>query len=73
MCSQYEETMDHICDVLAKTEYTSRHNNAAAHFHWSICKDHDIEITGKWYQHKPETAMHDKDNNMTIIWDDSQY
>ena len=29
MCSQHEETVDHIlsgCEVLAKTEYISRHN-----------------------------------------------
>ena len=52
MCSQHEETVDHIvsgCEVLAKTEYISRHNNAAAYLHWSICKDHDIEITDKKY------------------------
>ena len=72
MCSQHEETVDHIvsgCEVLAKTEYISRHNNAAAYLHWSICKDHDIEITDKWYQHAPETVMHNKDNNITIMWD----
>ena len=64
MCSQHEETVDHIvsgCEVLAKTEYISRHNNAAAYLHWSICKDHDIEITDKWYQHAPETVMHNKE------------
>ena len=72
MCSQHEETMDHIvsgCEVSAKTQYISRHNNAAAYLHWSICKDHDIEITDKWYQHAPETVMHNKDNNITIMWD----
>ena len=64
--------MDHIvsgCEVLAKTEYISRHNNAAAYLHWSICKDHDIEITDKWYKHEPETVIHNKDNNITIMWD----
>ena len=69
MSSQREETVDHIvsgCEVLAKTEYISRHNNAASYLHWSICKDHDIEITDKWYQHAPET---NKDNNITIMWD----
>ena len=38
MCSQQEETVDHIvsgCEVLAKTEYISRHNNAAAYLHWT--------------------------------------
>ena len=72
MCSQHEETVDHIvsgCEVLAKTEYISRHNNAAAYLRWSIWKDHDIEITDKWYQHAPETVMHNKDSNITIMWD----
>ena len=72
MCSQQEETVDHIvsgCEVLAKTEYISRHNNAAAYLHWSICKDHDLKITDKWYQHTPETVIHNKDNNLTIMWD----
>ena len=54
---------------LAKTEYISGHNNAAAYLHWSICKDHDIEITDKWYEHEPETVTHNKDNNITIMWD----
>ncbi|CAH3177886.1 unnamed protein product, partial [Porites lobata] len=72
LCSQHEETVDHIvsgCEVLAKTEYISRHNNAAAYLHWSICKDHDMEITEKWYEHEPETVIHNKDNNITIMWD----
>ncbi|CAH3171077.1 unnamed protein product [Porites lobata] len=72
LCSQHEETVDHIvsgCEVLAKTKYISRHNNAAAYLHWSICKDHDIEITDKWYEHEPETVIHNKDNNITIMWD----
>ena len=74
MCSQQEETVDHIvsgCEVLAKTEYMyiSRHNNAAAYLHWSICKDHDLKITDKWYQHTPETVIHNKDNNLTKMWD----
>ena len=56
-------------EVLAKTEYISRHNKAAVYLHWNICKDDDIEITGKWYEHKPETVMQNKDNNITIMWD----
>ena len=52
-----------------RTEYISRRNNAAAYLHWSICKDHGIEITDKWYQHEPETVMHSKDNNITPLWD----
>ena len=63
---------DHIvsgCEILAKTEYISRHNNAATYLHWSICKDNDLKITDKWYQHTPEAVMHNKDNNLTIMWD----
>ena len=47
----------------------NKHNNAAAYLHWSICTDHDIEITDKWYEHVPETVKHKKDNNITIMWD----
>ena len=72
MCSQYEEAVNHLvsgCEVLAKTEYISMHNNAAAYLHWSIRNGHGIEITDKWYQHEPETLMHNKDNNVAIMWD----
>ena len=72
MCFQHEETVDHIlsgCEVLAKKEYISRHNKVAAYLYWNICKDNDIEVTDKWYEHKPETVMHNKDNNITTMWD----
>ncbi|CAH3183362.1 unnamed protein product [Porites lobata] len=45
------------------------HNNAAGYLHWSICKDHDIEITDNWDEDEPETVIHNKDNNITIMWD----
>ena len=72
MCSQHEETVDHIvsgCEVLAKTEYISRHDKAAAYLHWNICQVHDIEIIDKWYEHKPESVTHNKDSKITIMWD----
>ena len=53
MCSRHEEIVDHIlsgCEVLARTEYITRHNKGAAYLHWRICQDYDIE-------HKPETVM----------------
>ena len=71
MCSQYEEIEDHIvsgCEVLAKAEYISRHDKAAAYLHWSICQDHDIEVIEKWYEHKPESVTHNKDSKITIMW-----
>lgn len=57
------------CEVLAIAQYISRHNNATAYLHWSISKDHAVEITDKWYLHEPETVMHNKDNNITIVQD----
>ena len=30
---------------------------------------HDIEITDKGYEHEPETVIHNKDNNITIMLD----
>ena len=72
MCSQHEETVDHIvsgCEALAKTEYISRHNNVQHISIGAYVKDHDIEITDKWYEHEPETVIHNKDNNITIMWD----
>ena len=64
--------MDRIvsgCEALAKTDYISRHNKGAAYLHWSIGKDHDIEIMYKWCEPKPETVMNNNDNNITIMWD----
>ena len=72
MCSQNEETVGRIVserEALAKTQYISRHNKAAAYLHWRICKDHDIEIIDKWSEHKPETLVNNQDNNITIMWD----
>ena len=72
MCLRHKEIVDHIVsgrEVLSKTEYISRNNNAAEYLHWSICKDHNIEITNNWYEHKLETVMHNKENNITIMWD----
>ena len=64
--------MDHIvsgCEVLAKTEYISSRDRAAAYLHWNICQDHDIEVIDKWYEHKPESVTCNKDNKITIMWD----
>ena len=72
MCAQHELKRQWTIlylEVRSKIEYISRHNNAAAYLHWSICKDHDLKITDKWYQHTPETVIHNKDNNLTIMWD----
>ena len=72
MCLLHEETMTYIlsgCEVLDKAEYISLNNNAATYLHWSICKNQNIEITDKWYKHKPATMIHNRQNNITIMID----
>ncbi|CAH3147914.1 unnamed protein product, partial [Porites evermanni] len=55
----FDETIDHLvsgCPEVAKTEYTHRHNKAAAHMHWKICKEFGIEVKERCYEHEPKTA-----------------
>ncbi|XP_078357225.1 uncharacterized protein LOC144642106 [Oculina patagonica] len=70
MCNKYDETIDHIvsgCPELSKTEYTHRHDKAAAYIHWKVCHNYNIETSEKWYDHEPETVTENED--VTILWD----
>ena len=54
ICGQYQQTIDHIdaaCPELAKTEYLHRHDKAASYLHWNICKELNINVEEKWYEH----------------------
>ena len=42
LCQQFDETIDHIlsaCPILAKEQYTKRHNRVCVHLHFNICKE----------------------------------
>ena len=70
LCGRFDETIDHLvsgCPELAKTEYIHRHNKAATHVHWKICKEFDIEVKERWYEHEPKTVT--ENDNVTIPWD----
>ena len=70
ICGQYQETIDHIvagCPELTKTEYLHRHDKAVSYLHWNICKELNINIEMKWYEHEPQTVT--KRYNITILWD----
>ena len=70
ICGQYQETIDHIvagCPELAKTEYLHRHDKPASYLHWNICKELNINVEEKWYEHDPHTAT--ERDNITILWD----
>ena len=37
-------------------EYIHRHNKAAAHMHWKICKEFGIKVKEQWYEHETKTV-----------------
>ncbi|XP_068720702.1 uncharacterized protein [Montipora capricornis] len=70
ICGQFQETIDHIvagCPELAKTESLHRHDKATSYLHWKICKDLNINVEEKWYEHEPQTVT--ERDNITILWD----
>ena len=70
LCGRFDETIDHLvsgCPELAKTNYIHRHNKAAAHMHWAICKEFGIEVKEQWYEHEPKTVTWN--DSVTILWD----
>ena len=70
LCHQHPETIAHViagCPQLAKSEYIQRHNKAAAYIHWAICREHNIQVTDKYYEHQPKTVT--ENHNITVLWD----
>ena len=70
ICGQFQEIINHIvagCPELAKTEYLYRHDKAASYLHWNICKELNINVEEKWYEHEPQTVT--ERDNITILWD----
>ena len=62
---RFEETIDHLvsgCPELAKTDYIHRHNKAAAHMHWKVCKEFGIKVKERWYQHEPKRTVAENDS-----------
>ena len=71
LCGRFDQTIDHLvcgCPELAKTEYIHRHNKAATHMHWKICKEFGIEVKERWYEHEPIKTIIENDS-VTILWD----
>ena len=70
MCRKDPETIFHIlgaCDVLAKREYFTRHNNICKYIHFKILNHHKISTGENWYRHMPaEVTM---SNKCEIIYD----
>ena len=47
LCQQFDETIDHIisaCPVLAKEQYTKRHDKVCAQIHFNIFKETGLQL-----------------------------
>ena len=69
LCGRFDEIIDHLVSgypELAKTEYIHRHNKAAEHTHWMICKEFGIEVKERWYEHEPKTVT--ENDSVTLLW-----
>uniref|UniRef100_A0A8D8TQP9 Uncharacterized protein n=1 Tax=Cacopsylla melanoneura TaxID=428564 RepID=A0A8D8TQP9_9HEMI len=70
LCRSFNEIIHHIvlgCPILAKKAYLDRHNQVAAQLHWNICKEYNIKVKDKWFEHVPDTVTDTPD--ATIMWD----
>ena len=70
ICGHYQETIDHIvagCPEMAKSEYLHRHDKTASYLLWNICKELNIKVEKRWYEHEPQTVT--ERDNITISWD----
>ena len=70
MCKQSPETIYHIlgaCDVLAKREYFTRHNNICQYIHYKTLQHYGLDTGDNWFRHKPTDVLLKK--NVEIIYD----
>jgi len=71
LCQQFDETIEHIisaCPIMAKEQYTKRHDVVCAQLHFNICKETGVELDKKHsYEHvtKSEETSQGK---VTVLW-----
>ena len=70
LCTEYDETIDHLvsgCPMLARTEYTHRHDKVGKYIHWKICQHFQIPTDDLWYKHQPQPVT--EQDQVKILWD----
>ena len=64
--------IDHIlsaCPILAKEQYTKRHDRVCAQLHFNICKETGVQLDKKhWYEHVTKSVEINKRDKVTILW-----
>ena len=54
LCGEREETVTHLvggCGLLAKRQYTRRHDSMGKRVHWELCKKYGIKCANNRYEH----------------------
>ena len=70
ICHKAEEHINHLiagCSALAPNEYLERHNKVASYIHWTTCRQYQIPVEDKYYNHTPQKVV--KKGDVTILWD----
>ena len=70
MCGEKDESMGHLvgeCSKLAQAEYMHRHDNVARMIHWNISHSYGLDVSSKWYEHKPEGVI--ENDHVKLLWD----
>ena len=48
-------------------EYKHRHDNVARMIHWNIAHSYGLDVSSKWYEHKPEGVI--ENDHVKLLWD----
>ena len=70
MCGQTDETINHIlneCSKLAQSEYKRRHDWIGRRIHWEVCRQYNVRVPDKWYEHLPERVI--ENEQVKVLWD----
>jgi hypothetical protein len=69
---QFDETVEHIisaCPILAKEQYTKKHDRVCAQLHFNICKEIGVKLDNQlWYDHVPKSVKTSHEAKVTILW-----
>ena len=65
--------MEHIlpaCPILAKEQYTKRHDRVCVQILCIICKESGVKLDPEhWYEHVPKSVVTSHEGKITILWD----
>ena len=67
LCSDRDETINHILSELAQREYKARHDWVGKVIHWEMYKKFKFDHTNKWYMHNPAPVLENATHK--LLWD----